>query len=98
MNSLTLSNSLGKNILKHSISSFRIEEEKGKVVLLTCFIGKISVIGEVIGNHSHYTVLKDHYTITDEEKKMVEDFVWDLKCDLESLSSRYNYTYEVEFW
>lgn len=97
MNSLTLSNSLGKNILKHSISSFRIEEEKGKVVLLTCFIGKISVIGEVIGNHTHYTVLKDH-TITDEEKKMVEDFVWDLKCDLEILSNRYNYTYEVEFW
>lgn len=96
MNSLTLSNSLGKNILKHSISSFRIEEEKGKVVLLTCFIGKISVIGEVIGNHTHYTVLK-YSPITDKEKKMVEDFVWDLKCDLESLSNRYNYTYEVEF-
>lgn len=96
MNSLTLSNCLGKNILKHSISSFRIEEER-KFILLTCFIGKISIIGEVIGNHTHYTVLKDHYTITDEEKKMVEDFVWDLKCDLESLSNRYNYTYEVEF-
>lgn len=97
MNSLTLSNSLGKNILKHSISSFRIEEEKGKVVLLTCFIGKISLIGEVIGNHTHYTVLKDHYTITDEEKKMVEDFVRDLKCDLEQLSNRYNYSYEIEW-
>lgn len=96
MNSLTLSNCLGKNILKHSISSFRIEEER-KSILLTCFIGKISIIGEVIGNHTHYTVVKDHYTITDEEKKMVEDFVWDLKCDLESLSNRYNYTYEVEF-
>lgn len=98
MNTLTLANSLGKNILKHSIGSFRLEEEKGKVVLITCFIGKISIIGEVIGNHTHYTVLKDHYTITDAEKKMVEDFVWDLKCDLESLSTRYNYTYEVEFW
>lgn len=97
MNSLTLSNSLGKNILKHSISSFRIEEEKGKVVLLTCFIGKISVIGEVIGNHTHYTVLKDHYTITDKEKKMVEDFVWDLKCDLEQLSNRYNYSYDLKW-
>lgn len=34
---------------------------------------------------------------TDKEKKMVEDFVWDLKCDFEQLSNRYNYSYDLKW-
>lgn len=30
-------------------------------------------------------------------EKMVDDFGWDLKCDLEQLSNRYNYSYDLKW-
>lgn len=98
MNSLKLANALGKNIKKYSITSFSIDFEKRTVGAFWCSMGEdnIKITGEVDGNHTHYTITKDS-PFTDTEKKTIEDFVWDLKCDLESLSNRYNYSYEVEW-
>ena len=98
MNSLKFANALGKNIKKYSITSFSIDFEKRTLSVFWCMIGEdnIKIAGEVEGNHTHYIIFKDS-PITDKEKKMVEDFVWDLKCDLEQLSNRYNYSYDLEW-
>ena len=98
MNTFKLASALGRNIKKYSITSFSIEEEKNKTSLFWCRIDKdnIKITGEVEGNHTHYIISKNS-PFTDEEKKMVKDFVWDLKCDLEQLSNRYNYSHDLEW-
>ena len=98
MKTFKFANALGKNIKKYSITSFSIEEEKHTTSLFLCMIdeGNIKITGEVEGNHTHYIISKNS-PFTDKDKKTVEDFVWDLKCDLEQLSNRYNYSYEIEW-
>lgn len=86
-------------ILRNILSLlFQLKKKKNKTSLFWCKIGKdnIKITSEVEGNHTHYIISKDS-PFTDEYKKMVEDFVWDLKCDLEQLSNRYNYSYDLEW-
>lgn len=102
MQTVTLSNAIGSCLCKYSITDFRIEDIRGKVYLFVCEIGDIRITGYVQDNHTKYTPYHcdmnfNHIPLTDKEKKTVEDFVWDLRCNMERLINRYNYTYEIEW-